>query len=94
MCAEVPEKRWLAELAAGLDGSGELAERAYRATASHLAQCTELQATALKAVLTAESAEIAKMLAQPRGADAVMAILRLRDIVEGALRAFGAAPMR
>jgi hypothetical protein len=34
------------------------------------------------------------MLAQPRGAGAVMAILRLRDIVEGALRAFREAPDR
>ena len=85
-------KRWLAELAAGLDGSGERPERAYRATASHLRRCTDLQAAALKAVLTAESAEIARLLTQPRGAGATAAILRLRDIVDGALRAFKASP--
>jgi hypothetical protein len=91
MRAEAPDQRWLADLAVGLEGPGELAERAYRATALHLAQCTDLQAAALKALLTAESAEIARILTQPRGAGAVIAILRLRGIVDGALRAFTAS---
>ncbi len=94
MREEAADTLWLAELAAGLAGSRELAERAEEATASHLARCTDAQAAALKAVLTAESAEIAGMVAKHRGAGAMSAIIRLQQIVEGALRAFEASPNR
>jgi uncharacterized protein (DUF305 family) len=94
MREEATDKLWLAELAARLEGSGELAERAEEVTASHLARCSDAQAAALKAVLTVESAEITRMVAHHRGAGAMSAIIRLQQIVEGALRAFEASPNR
>jgi hypothetical protein len=94
MREEATDTLWLAELAARLEGSRELAERAEEVTASHLARCTDAQAAALKTVLTVESAEIARMVAQHRGAGAMSAIIRLQQIVDGALRAFEASPNR
>jgi hypothetical protein len=85
---EEATERWLVDLAAGLDGSGELTERAYLATARHLLRCTGSQAAALKGILTAERAELTRMLMQPRGAGAAAVILRFRDIIDGALWAF------
>jgi hypothetical protein len=95
MREEATDKLWLSELAARLEGSGELAERAEEVTASHLTRCSDAQAAALKAVLTVESAEITRMVAHHRGAaGAISAIGRLQQIVEGALRAFEALPNR
>ena len=80
--------RWLEGLTAGMEKPGDLKKLAQEKTALHLSQCSEEEASALRANLLVENRDLSRQLAVVQAPSSMTVLMRRQEIVRGALQAF------
>jgi hypothetical protein len=80
--------RWLEGLAVGIEKPGDLKALAKEKTALHLSQCSEDEASALRANLLVENRDLSRQLAVVQAPSSMAVLMRRQEIVRGALQAF------
>ena len=80
--------RWLEGLTAGIEKPGDLKMLAKEKTALHLSQCSEDEASALRANLLVENRDLSRQLAVVQAPSSITVLMRRQEIVRGALQAF------